>query len=189
VQQIVRLKRLLVLMIFELIYICGQSQAVALRVKHNRDNQITISLDGEIKSGDSAKFHAMLQQTTKASGVDAPAPTIELSSPGGRYLEGIELARSFLETGTSTVVRNGQACYSACAVAFLGGNTGGRLRNTSRKLEPGGKVGFHAPYLDLPKGDNYSQASVQFLVPPWTPIERIPDALKNYLRTEQPLRP
>lgn len=124
-----------------------------------------ISLDGPIVDGDVLGFE---REASKAS-PDAGRVVVELSSPGGSYVEGLLLAAAFRRAGAATVVKGGAECYSACALAFLGGAE--PLRDIavegddipgqppSRTLEPGGTIGFHAPYLDVPNA-NYSAATV-----------------------------
>ena len=74
-----------------------------------------------------------------------------LNSRGGDYDEGQKLARFFREHAVATIVETGRTCLSACAIAFLGGTgfwaTGGIGFFIARHIEPGAKIGFHAPYL------------------------------------------
>lgn len=95
-----------------------------------------------------------------------------LNSEGGSFHAGLDLANSFRRLGISTVVRSGDQCLSACAIAFLGGSE--RLKDPtplsdsdplpnqppSRSLEKGAKLGYHAPYLMIPDGD-YNSTTVQ----------------------------
>jgi hypothetical protein len=131
-------------------------QAAEITSEPRQGNPVTISLVGEIKPGDSIALRTHLENAKRGG----TTPIVSLSSPGGSYSEGIKIARVLSETGTGTLVRKSSACYSACATAFLGGNSGGRYSNPSRVLEPGGKIGFHAPYLMLPSG-SYDQAAVE----------------------------
>ncbi|RUU99564.1 hypothetical protein EOB36_20015 [Mesorhizobium sp. M6A.T.Cr.TU.017.01.1.1] len=69
-----------------------------------------------------------------------------------------------------TIVRSRDTCYSACALAFMGGaewlrDVGvdpNRIPNQlpARSIERGAVVGFHAPYLNVPEAD-YSSEKVQ----------------------------
>src|SRR5690606_31234559 len=74
-----------------------------------------------------------------------------LQSPGGNYVEGLKLARLFRERAVTTVVEVNSECYSACAFAFLGGtgysSQDGVGAYNDRIVEPGGILGFHAPYF------------------------------------------
>jgi hypothetical protein len=131
-------------------------QSAVIQIGERQGVVVTISLDGEIKDRDAVALRSQLEKTRESGLV----PTVALSSPGGSYSEGILLARVLLQTGTSTLVRKGAFCFSACATAFLGGSSRGTISNPSRYLEPGGKIGFHAPYLALSNG-SYTQANVE----------------------------
>lgn len=63
---------------------------------------------------------------------------MSLESGGGLLDDGYAMGRTFREKSTMTVIENGSACASSCAVAFLGG--------TRRVVEKSGQVMFHAPY-------------------------------------------
>jgi hypothetical protein len=95
---------------------------------------------------------------------------ISLDSLGGAYQAGLDLAFLFLRFGIATEVRSGESCYSACAVAFLGGSAppkdptppreDGPLPNTGpdRSIANGAKLGFHAPYLETSQSSYDAQA-------------------------------
>lgn len=76
---------------------------------------------------------------------------ITMDSIGGSYAGGLALARFFREKHIATRVEAGMECYSACAFAFLGGSgystQDGIGPYNDRILEPGGVLGFHAPYF------------------------------------------
>ena len=106
-------------------------------------------LVGEIVSSDPDRLESMI--------TSSPFETLCLNSPGGSFVAGMKLADIFMSDGIQTYVKAGDECYSACAIAFLGGSIWGDLRHVSRTLEPGGKLGFHAPYLALPKAEYNSE--------------------------------
>jgi hypothetical protein len=136
-------------------------------------SEVRFRLEGEILEGDSDRVaNALLD--AEISSLDDPwrRIVIALDSQGGAFHEGINLATSFRRLGIATVVRAEDACYSACAIAFLGGvdlpkdpnpvSAGEPLPNQkpSRSLEKGARLGFHAPYLSVPEGD-YDAGLVQ----------------------------
>jgi hypothetical protein len=129
-------------------------------------------LSGDIDQGDVQRLDAALQ----AYGIThAQDPwrriVVSLDSPGGSYHEGLDLALAFRRRGLATVVRRGDQCLSACAIAFLGGTALPKDPNPvgeddplpdqlpERTLEPGAVLGFHAPYLAVPK-DRYEATVV-----------------------------
>lgn len=61
-------------------------------------------------------------------------PTLRLDSPGGNMLGGLRLGYALRDIGIHTEVPNGAKCFSACAMAFLGG--------AARTVE--GQFGVHA---------------------------------------------
>lgn len=114
-----------------------------------------IELTGDIASGDSGRLKALFDANFKCG--DGPgdcnphSAMASLNSVGGDYKEGNELARFFRENSVATIVESGNVCLSACAIAFLGGTgfwaTGGVGYFVARYMEPGARIGFHAPYL------------------------------------------
>jgi hypothetical protein len=106
-------------------------------------------LVGELVSSDPDRIESIITAS--------PFETLCLNSPGGSFLAGMKLADIFMNEGIQTYVKAGDECYSACAIAFLGGSIWGDLRHVSRTLETGGKLGFHAPFLALPKAQYKSE--------------------------------
>lgn len=122
-------------------------------------------LEGEIAEGDSSRVIEALRKAEVSYQKDPwQQIVIALDSAGGDYHEGIDLAMIFRRFGLATVVRSADSCYSACAIAFLGGV--GRPKDPTpvgeddplpgqiplRSLEKGARLGFHAPYLVVEDG-------------------------------------
>ncbi len=84
--------------------------AYSANITYN-DNQITIS--GRLVSGD----YKQLQRVVDRTGIKS----VRLKSNGGSAIEGYQLGYTIHNNLMSTVVRKGDVCLSACAVAFLGG--------------------------------------------------------------------
>lgn len=105
-----------------------------------------LRLAGPLDVGDADKMRDFLsalkgRQTSSASAL----ATIELDSPGGVLDEGMQMGRLFRQFGVTTLVRSNARCFSACALAFLGGATVKAVEIVpSRRLEIGGQLGFHA---------------------------------------------
>ena len=74
-----------------------------------------------------------------ASGELSIPITVSLHSAGGVLDDGYSLGNFFRDEKVNTVVENGEACASSCAVAFLGG--------TKRIVEDNGVIMYHAPYF------------------------------------------
>jgi hypothetical protein len=124
--------------------------------RDGRDSTFAITLDGPIIAGDSVKVQQILDREKFTNGHFAgDRAVVQLNSDGGSFQEGLKLARLFRERNVETVVRAGARCFSACAIAFMGGSITGEEENvlSSRSVEANGKLGFHAPYLEVSDGD------------------------------------
>lgn len=159
------------------LFVAANSHAADVRFEGTTNGQFgaeaRFRLEGDIVEEDSARVRqAMAEANISVQQDPWRRIVIALNSPGGNYHGGIDLALAFRRLGLATVVRETDACYSACAVAFLGGvdlpkdptpvKESDPLpdQKPSRTIEKGGKLGFHAPYLSVPEG-RYDAALVQ----------------------------
>ncbi len=113
----------------------------------------TVFLDGPIVAGDLDRL--------KAAGLGEDG-ILSLNSNGGRFQEGLAIARYLFDTKVATIVEAGNSCFSACAVAFLGGAAFGEESSilTARSVSPDARLGFHAPFLNLGAG-TFTEDEVQ----------------------------
>ena len=130
---------------------------------------VLFRLEGAISQDDVKSVKATID-SAKIGIPKVDEAVIELESPGGVYSAGLKLATEFRRQGIGTVVRSRDECYSACALAFLGGAE--RLRDTTvypgeipnqppaRVLEPGALLGFHAPFLEI-QNSTYNASNLQ----------------------------
>jgi hypothetical protein len=120
---------------------CNHSNALAFR---EDEKSGTIFATGPVEIDDAERLakiltldfrqrHHNLRQTV----------TIRFNSPGGSLLGGIRLGYTLRKLFTHTEVEGGAVCMSACAVAFLGGN--------SRTVS--GQYGVHAASFRLDKSE------------------------------------
>jgi hypothetical protein len=80
-------------------------------------------LKGDITSADASNVKAALAKYRMSNQQDPSARiVIALDSPGGVYNAGLHLALLFRREGLATEVNEGESCFSACAIAFLGGS-------------------------------------------------------------------
>jgi hypothetical protein len=111
-----------------------------------------IRMTGMIERGDAETLHKALEQvrSTTTIGSDGTLTNVELSSSGGDVLEGIAIGYTFREFSAGTLVRASDVCFSACALAFLGGSAlvTAAVSGPWRNIEPGGQVGFHNMWLN-----------------------------------------
>lgn len=122
-------------------------------IRYNALAIITVS--GEIEAGDAARF----QQFWTENAYDAFSFKVAFDSPGGNLAEGIEIGRFIRTQGVDTTIQkyparaplqsdwdysgvaeplSGAGCYSACALAFMGG--------VNREVLEGAEIGFHQFY-------------------------------------------
>lgn len=111
-----------------------------------------LRLTGPFETGDADKLRAVLEplRARGGRGPDGSLAVVELSSGGGDILEGMKVGYLFREFDIVTLVRRGDRCLSACAVAFLGGTARHSALEAipGRRIEIGGQVGFHNIFLN-----------------------------------------
>ena len=120
-----------------------------------------IKLSGPISVGDADKLKHAIDQLAPISDPTDPR-NLCLDSPGGSMPEGQKLIELVFKSGSlRTVVQDGASCLSACAFLFLAGQECSKYTcSPGRNLHVGGRLGFHAPYLEVAPG-NYSKDAVQ----------------------------
>ena len=100
------------------------SQAADIKLtKHDKTDsyhtdKIELELNGEITEGDSKRLIEILEDDSVNHYPSAvKVVTLFLNSSGGSYSEGVELMRTIKKLAISTYVKNGDTCFSACAMA------------------------------------------------------------------------
>ncbi|MER9095516.1 hypothetical protein NKI34_31725 [Mesorhizobium sp. M0700] len=142
------------------------------KVEHQGSEAVGFRFEGEINDTDSTSIKAALAKAGIANDGEVwPSIIVELDSSGGSYQSGLDLALLFRRLGLATVVKSGDRCFSACALAFLGGTQratdptpaaeDGPIPNQlpDRSIERDALLGFHAPYLSL-NGSSYTADNV-----------------------------
>lgn len=142
------------------------------KVEHKGSEALALRLEGEINETDPAGVKAALAQAGLGNDGDVwPIIVVELNSSGGSYQAGLDLALLFRRLGLATVVKSDDHCFSACALAFLGGtqratdptpaSDDGPIPDQlpDRSIERDAQLGFHAPYLAL-SGSSYTAENV-----------------------------
>lgn len=99
--------------------ISGSAHAANLNGFLNDEGKVVITLEGEIKPGDSKRIEDMIN---KAHWANREVIAIRLNSPGGNMMEGIHIADVVNDNKLSTVVVNKSMCASACFLAFAAGH-------------------------------------------------------------------
>ncbi|TDK31814.1 hypothetical protein E2F50_19315 [Rhizobium deserti] len=141
-------------------------------IRNDSPKEARFRLRGEIAQGDVQRLDAALVSSGVSYSQDPWRKiVVSLDSPGGSYHEGLDLALAFRRRGLATVVRSGDQCMSACAIAFLGGTALPKDPEPARdqdplpdqlpdrSVEPRAVLGYHAPYLAL-AGERYDASVV-----------------------------
>lgn len=123
-------------------------------------------LKGQINTGDVSK---VMQAIKVNQDMDlGSSAVVSFDSPGGNMEEGIKIGNFLAENAIATIMRKGEKCVSACALAFLGGRsfwpTGGVGMFLGRYLEPGAQLGFHSTTFDGEELEAFA-ARGQFTMP------------------------
>lgn len=144
---------LLLIFISTSVFAANQNDKIIIIGKHDVDyNNISfcnVELRGEIKRGD---LETIKRTFSGFDGLGYNHYTICLDSPGGNYLESINIAEWISDNGIGTVLPEGAECLSACAILFMSGslNTESDIGIiNARYMHPLAKLGFHAPYILL----------------------------------------
>lgn len=132
------------------------NQAAAVELDVLRYNAtLIVTMSGPIESGDAEKF----MQFWTENAYDAFTFKVALDSPGGNLADGIKIGTFLREKSADTFIEKypprtpaqsdweyldvasplgGAGCYSACALAFMGG--------VNREIPEGAEIGFHQFY-------------------------------------------
>jgi hypothetical protein len=113
---------------FILFWICFLVVIPEAKAATITNDGFTILYEGEAVDSDVKRMKEMLDST----GIK----TVFLDSPGGNAMTGYQLGYLFKEEGVTTIIGGDASCFSACAVAFLGGEAKVKL----------GLLGFHVAW-------------------------------------------
>jgi hypothetical protein len=115
-----------------------------------------IELAGEITPGDAQKIskfmdeHEGLLSGTPFFSQVGDGYDLCLNSPGGSYAEALRIVDEISDRKIGTRIASNAECASACAIVFLGGTLFIDGDFVFRVLEPPGRLGVHAPSIELP---------------------------------------
>ena len=112
--------------------VTGGAQAATFSHYRLDNGMELIELNGDIKSGDEIQFRKIALQFDKA--------IVGFNSDGGALFPALEIGKAVRLQSFETAVVSGNRCASACALIWAAG--------TNRYLVKGGRVGFHASYVE-----------------------------------------
>jgi ATP-dependent protease ClpP protease subunit len=150
-----RLFAILVAVAFSCGALSHTAHGADIRAGRDGDGNNIIVLKGPIEAGDAAKIINLKDRLYPL--------TLHLDSPGGSYNEALKIIDAIYPVQpVPTLVNEGSVCYSACALIFMAGHTGGGSAGifSDRKLHYRARLGFHAPYLSGVQGQ-FSGAVVE----------------------------
>lgn len=163
----------------------ASSNAIEIATIRYNHSMIFI-VDGPIEVGDAEKF----KKAWETDAYDAFSYAVALNSPGGNLAEGIQLGLFFRQESVSTIVAKypskppfqeeweyssnaqrllGAECYSACALAFMGG--------VERTVDEDSKIGFHQFASSDSDRNVFSHSMLE------TSTQSISALMSSYLRT------
>jgi hypothetical protein len=109
----------------------GRAATVGLADGHG--GRTVLAIAGAITEADPVVIDAVLQLASRAH---KPVKMVMISSPGGNFIAGLEIADRIHHLGLPVLVRG--ECLSACAFVALA--------SRNLRLSGGGKVGVHQAY-------------------------------------------
>jgi hypothetical protein len=125
--------------------------------KHANDSPTlnAIAFRGEIVEGDAFRLKSYISKLPMKK-----TTAIYLESPGGLFMEGMDIGRFLHRAGIRTVTEGRAAsCLSACAFAFLGGYDA-RNKVPWRTKASTSQLGFHSYFFRLDK-EAYDRIEVE----------------------------
>lgn len=136
--------------------------AMAAEVHKSDDPECRIDIEGPIELGDLQKIEALKDHLIIDNGESTSAAVVCLDSPGGNLVEGLKLARFFLEEGVGTRIRANKECQSVCAIMFMMGNArGSEVSFLNRRMHVTSILGFHRPYLSIDEASLFTSGDVE----------------------------
>jgi hypothetical protein len=123
--------------LFFIIPLSANAIEIKLHPGNKSANLTAVLVTGDIEPGDTSRLADFIHNLPKTKNI-----AVYLSSRGGNLDEGLSLGVFFRSKRIKTVLDGGGVCFSACALAFLGG--------TDKKGEPwrssstNAQLGFHA---------------------------------------------
>ncbi len=109
---------------------CEAARAASIIKARGNAESVVIRVAGELAASDQDRFVQIAGSLARA--------LVVFDSPGGNLFAGLEIGKIIRFKQFDTLVPNGSACASACALAWLGGAT--------RLIGATGHIGFHAPF-------------------------------------------
>jgi hypothetical protein len=130
--------------------------AAVISINVTDTNEIVIAVVGPIEEGDDRRLrNRVLPFLTREKTVK-----IFFHSYGGNVGAAMDLGRLIWDYGWRTYVAPKGKCFSACALAWAGGNDGGPLKIPHRVRPPYSELGIHGISPNFTISECYSKADV-----------------------------
>jgi len=122
----------------------AQAANIVIEKPETPTSPAVVSVAGRVDSGDYAAFILVTQHMKNA--------TIYFYSEGGEIADAVLIGQLIREKRFNTAVADQETCWSACALAWLGG--------AKRFLGNSAAVGFHAPHDKTGQRSAHGEATV-----------------------------
>lgn len=155
-------------------------EAASTVAAHLPDGTFKVTIEGEIKDGDSKHFEYIVKFMENIE--NAYISSIHLNSPGGLIDEGLAIARYIRKRRFITVVENGHHCESICFFMLMYGNKKIIGRNAKIGIHGASRGGANAPESTW----KLYEKEMQFFIPEYLGrgINGIPAREMYYLNTD-----
>lgn len=148
------------LLILAAAFLCNS--VMAAEIVRSTDPECRLDIEGPIEVGDFQRLEALKDHLIVDNGESTSASVVCLNSPGGNLVEGLRMARFFLEEGVGTRIRAGKECQSVCAIMFMMGNARGpEVAFLNRRMHVNSTLGFHRPYLSMGEARLFTSGDVE----------------------------
>ena len=150
----------LLFMAFAFAVSCSSAKAAIIGM--SIDPECRVDIDGPIELGDFERLIALRDHLVISDGESTSGSVVCLNSPGGNLVEGLKMARFFLEEGVGTRIRSGRECQSVCAIMFMMGNArGSEVSFLNRRMHANSTLGFHRHYLSIGEARLFTSGDIE----------------------------
>jgi len=138
------------------------TSAPAANIGISSDQECRVDITGPIEFGDFEKLAALKDHLVIDNGESTSGSMVCLNSPGGNLMEGLKMARFFLQEGVGTRIQSGKECQSVCAIMFMMGNARGpEVAFLNRRMHANSTLGFHRPYLSISEARQFTTGDIE----------------------------
>ncbi len=128
----------------------------AAQISEGRPGRCDIRISGIVNSGDDAAVEQLVAELKTDRQI-----VLCLDSPGGSLSAALKIAQLVHDIGAATYLDRGANCESACSIIFfMGTRDVGGTAVIDRRIAAGGRVGIHAPAINLDRDQSFTGSDV-----------------------------